>query len=69
PGANNVNLLVEMIILNYIALHTPGAGGATYNSDLNAALTAALGSHGLGPDLEKYVAFQGIYSGTINTPI
>ena len=69
PGANNVNLLVEMIVLNYIALHTPGAGGAGYNGALDAALTAALGSHGLGPDLEKYVAFQGIYDGTLNTPI
>ena len=69
PGANNVNLLVEMIILNYIALHTPGAGGPTYNGDLNAALTAALGSHGLGPDLERLVAFSGIVDGTIATPI
>ncbi|WP_455375122.1 hypothetical protein [Kaarinaea lacus] len=69
PGANNVNLLVEMIVLNYIALHTPGAGGPTYNSDLDAALTAALGSHGLGSNLERLVAFNGIVNGTIATPI
>jgi len=69
PGANNVNLLVEMIVLNYIALHTPGAGGPTYNSDLNTALTAALGSHGLGSNLERLVAFGGIVNGTINNPI
>ena len=69
PGANNVNLLVEMIVLNYIALHTPGAGGPTYNSDLDAALTAALGSHGLGSNLERLVAFNGIVNDTIATPI
>jgi hypothetical protein len=69
PGANNVNLLVEMIILNYIALHTPNPTSPDYNTRLSNALTAALGGHGLGPNLEQYVAFQGIYDGTINTPI
>ena len=58
-----------MIVLNYIALHMPGAGGPTYNSDLDAALTAALGSHGLGSNLERLVAFQGIVNDTIATPL
>ncbi|NOZ54297.1 MAG: general secretion pathway protein GspF [Gammaproteobacteria bacterium] len=51
PGSNNVNLLVEMVVLNYMALH--GNGNST-------ALTSALGSHSLGSNLERLIAFNSI---------
>jgi len=51
PGANSVNSLVEMVVLNYMALH-----GAV-DSD---ALTTVLGSHSLGSDVTQLTAFQPI---------
>ena len=51
PAANNVNLLVNMVMLNYMALNgqvTPG--------DLSA-FTGAFPNHGLGNNLEDYIAF------------
>ncbi len=53
PAANNVNLLVNMVMLNYMALNgqiTPGDMSAfTDNS--------AFPNHGLGNNLEDYIAF------------
>lgn len=51
PGANNVNLLVHMILLNYMAL----------NGDLGQ-FTTVFPNHGLGDPalLERYVAFEPI---------
>jgi hypothetical protein len=51
PGANNVNLLVHMVLLNYMAL----------NGDLGQ-FTTAFPNHGLGDAalLERYVAFAPI---------
>ncbi len=58
PMANNVNLLVNSVILNYMALHDEiGAFDSIYQS---------LGiSHGLGSDLNPYIAFENIVNGTV----
>ena len=59
PGANNVNLLVEMVALNYMALHGEQAGFAT-----------AFPSHGLGDptNLDRLTAFEAIVPGIITRP-
>jgi hypothetical protein len=56
PGANNVNLLVEMVALNYMALHNE------QNLFANAFPT-----HGLGDptNLDRLTAFANIVQGTI----
>lgn len=57
PGANAVNLLVQTVVLNYMALH--GEVGKF------AAAFQDVGGHGLGSDLDKWVAFAPIVNGTI----
>jgi len=58
PMANNVNLLVNSVVLNYMALH--GEVG------LFDGLYQSLGiSHGLGSDLNAYIAFENIVNGTV----
>jgi hypothetical protein len=57
PAANNVNLLVNTVILNYMALH--GEQGAFANVFMN---------HGLGADLDRLTAFTPICNGTILNP-
>jgi hypothetical protein len=57
PAANNVNLLVNTIILNYMALH--GEQGQFTNVFRN---------HGLGADLDRLVAFNPIVNGKIVVP-
>ena len=60
PMANNVNLLVNSVVLNYMALHDQINNGAF------SAVYQNLGiSHGLGTDLERYIAFNPIVSGTV----
>lgn len=56
PGANNVNLLVEMVLLNYMALHGEQSQFAT-----------AFMNHGLGDsiNIDRLTAFEQIVSGTI----
>jgi hypothetical protein len=56
PGANNVNLLVEMVLLNYMALH----------GEQNL-FAAAFPNHGLGDsaNLDRLTAFAPIVQGTI----
>jgi hypothetical protein len=58
PAANNVNLLVNTVILNYMALH--GEQGAFGNIFIN---------HGLGTDLNRLTAFEPICQGTILNPV
>ena len=58
PAANNVNLLVNTVILNYMALHNDIGG-----------FTTQFPSHGLGSDLSAMTAFQPIVNGTITNPI
>ena len=61
PMANNVNLLVNSVILNYMALH-----GAT---DIAAFDTLyGQGWHGLGSNLDAYTAFAPIVNGLITNP-
>ncbi len=60
PMANNVNLLVNAVVLNYMALHDQVNNGAF------SAVYQNLGiSHGLGTDLQRYIAFNPIVSGTV----
>ncbi len=56
PGANNVNLLVEMVLLNYMALHGQQNMFATQ-----------FPTHGLGDptNLDRFTAFEPIVTGTI----
>jgi len=60
PAANNVNLLVETVILNYMALH--GEIGQ---------FNAAFPNQGIGDDtmLNRMTAFEPIVSGTVGPPI
>jgi hypothetical protein len=51
PAANNVNLLVNMVLLNYMALN----GSVTPGNTL--AFTEAFPNHGLGTNIEDYIAF------------
>ena len=55
PAANNVNLLVQTVLLNYMALH--GEAGQ-YNTTFNSAL-------GAGAQLDGLIAFEPIVNGTI----
>ena len=58
PMANNVNILVNAVVLNYMALHDQ-------IGDFQS-LYASLGvNHGLGTDLERFIAFEPIVSGTV----
>ncbi|MGD8709316.1 MAG: general secretion pathway protein GspF [Ectothiorhodospiraceae bacterium] len=54
PAANNVNLLVQMVVLNYLALH--GEQGQFMNKWQSTYASAA----GLGSDLDKLIAFQAV---------
>ena len=58
PAANNVNLLVNTVILNYMALH--GEQGQFANVFQN---------HGLGADLDRLTAFEPIVNGIITPPV
>ena len=67
PAANNVNLLVNTVLLNYMALHgEQGAFGSLYQnpdgSDWN---------HGLGNTtmLDSLTAFTPIVNGIITNPV
>ncbi|MCP4490857.1 MAG: general secretion pathway protein GspF [Gammaproteobacteria bacterium] len=52
PAANNPNLLVNMLLLNYMAINGDIAKGGSM-----ANFTNIFGSHGLGGNLEDYIAF------------
>jgi hypothetical protein len=60
PGANNVNLLVETVLLNYMALHGQQGGFA-----------AAFPNNGLGTptNLDRLTALAPIVNGTILNPV
>ena len=59
PVANNVNLLVQAILLNYMALHGQAANFA-----------ATFPGHGLGPDASQraLISFNPIVNGVITSP-
>jgi hypothetical protein len=54
PAANNVNLLVNMVMLNYMSLNGQLPGGNT------TAFTTLFPNHGLGSNLNNYIAFNSI---------
>jgi hypothetical protein len=58
PGANNVNLLVETVLLNYMALH--GQQGQ---------FAASFPNHGLGSNLDRLIGLAPIVSGVITNPV
>jgi hypothetical protein len=57
PGANAVNLLVQTVVLNYMALHGEVGKFTDVFKDV--------GGQGLGATLDKWVAFNPIVSGKI----
>jgi hypothetical protein len=57
PGANAVNLLVQTVVLNYMALHGETGKFASVFQDV--------GGHGLGANLDSLVAFAPICNGII----
>jgi hypothetical protein len=58
PGANAVNLLVQTVVLNYMALH--GEAGNF------ASVFQAVGGQGLGANLDSLIAFAPIVAGKIS---
>lgn len=60
PAANNVNLLVETVVLNYMALHNE-----------QSQFASLFAGHGLGNStmMDRLTAFEPICNGTITTPI
>ena len=60
PAANNVNLLAETVVLNYMALHGE-----------NGDFSTALPNHGLGNATlqDSLTAFEPIVNGTIANPV
>ncbi len=54
PAANNPNLLVNMTMLNYMAVNGMVSPGNT------SAFTSAFPNHGLGNNLDAYIAFNSI---------
>ena len=58
PGANNVNLLVETVLLNYMALHSEAGNFA-----------AQFPNHGLGANLDRLIGLAPIVNGVITNPV
>jgi hypothetical protein len=58
PGANNVNLLVETVLLNYMALHSEAGNFA-----------AQFPNHGLGANLDRLIGLGPIVNGVITNPV
>ncbi|MDH4054108.1 MAG: general secretion pathway protein GspF [Gammaproteobacteria bacterium] len=66
PMANNVNLLANSVILNYMALHGEQGNFEFLFDPINRVNRW---SHGLGSNLDTYTAFEPIVNGTIANPI
>jgi hypothetical protein len=60
PMANNVNILVNSVVLNYMALH-----GQVTTGEFNAIYQSLGIGHGLGSDLDRFTAFEPIVSRTV----
>ena len=58
PGANNVNLLVEQVLLNYMALHGQQGQFAT-----------AFPSNGLGSNIDRLIGLAPIVNNVITNPV
>ncbi len=59
PMANNVNILVNAIVLNYMALHNQ------VGDFQNLYANVLRSNHGLGTDLDRYIAFEPIVDGIV----
>lgn len=68
PAANNVNLLVETVILNYIALHGDIDGSDYISTFLNLFPNQNLGSATNTAMMERLTAFNGL-AGIVNGKI
>jgi len=66
PMANNVNLLANSVILNYMALHGEQGNFEFLFDPINRVNRW---SHGLGSQLDTYTAFEPIVNGTIANPV
>ncbi len=62
PAANNVNLLVQTVMLNYMALHGTSAQSQFELAFTNKGLLHGLGSSGI---MDRLTAFQPIVDGSI----
>jgi hypothetical protein len=69
PGANNVNLLVNMVVLNYMALHGEQNLFGGLGSAPGFVPIPTWNNGGLGSDLDRYTAFTPICQGTIANPV
>jgi hypothetical protein len=69
PGANNVNSLVNMVILNYMALHGEQNLFGNLGNVPGYAPIPTWNNGGLGTDLDRYTAFTPIVNGTIANPV
>jgi hypothetical protein len=69
PGANNVNSLVNMVILNYMALHGEQNIFGNLGTVPGYAPIPNWNNGGLGTDLDRYTAFTPIVNGTIANPV
>jgi len=58
PAANNVNLLVETVLLNYMALHGEQGQFAT-----------VFPNHGLGSNLDRLIGLAPVVNGVITNPV
>ena len=62
PAANNVNLLVESVLLNYMSLHSQQGQFADANFFPNHSL-------GNATSMNRLTAFEPLYNGTVNFPV
>ncbi|WP_019600908.1 hypothetical protein [Teredinibacter turnerae] len=62
PAANNVNLLVQTVLLNYMALHGGNAQAQFETAFSSRGLSHGLGSAGI---MDRLTAFEPIVNGTI----
>jgi len=69
PGANNVNQLVNMVLLNYMALHSEQNLFGNLGNVPGYATIPNWNNGNLGTDLDRYTAFTPICNGTIANPV
>ena len=69
PGANNVNQLVNMVLLNYMALHGDQGQFGNLGTVPGHVPIPNWNNGGLGTDLDRYTAFTPIVNGTIANPV
>lgn len=63
--ANSVDTLAEAVVLNYMALHDEVGRFATPGT----IFADPLKTHSLGNDIDRYIAFEPIFNGTLANPV